>query len=89
MWRRGVDLGIIDCCKLSIELENFTFPLVEDTEGRGTLRGLDEEGKSSEKKITSVQAPMGGPGMRLQPVLRMSPPHPLGCVTLPAVWMRP
>lgn len=59
MWRKGVDLGIIDCRKLSIELENVTFPLIEDTEGRGTIRALDEKGKSSEKKITSVLAPSG------------------------------
>lgn len=90
MWKRGGDLGIIDCHKLSTELENFTFPLIEDTEGRGTLRALDEKGKSREKKITSVQAPYGRSRHEaLQPVLRMSLPRPLGCVMLPAVWMRP
>lgn len=54
MW--VIDFGLLDSHKLSAELGNFTLPFREDMEGRGILRGLHETGKSSEKKITSVQA---------------------------------
>lgn len=42
-------------------------------------------GESSEEKIALVQAPCTG--MRLQPVPEMPHRHPLGYITLPAVWI--
>ena len=44
------DLGLIDCPKLSAELENLTLLLREDTEARVTLGSLDGRGNSSEEK---------------------------------------
>lgn len=89
MWKRGGDLGIIDCHKLSTELENFTFPLIEDTEGGALYGPWMRRVRAVRRKLHLCRPHMGGPGMRLQPVLRMSLPRPLGCVMLPAVWMRP
>lgn len=55
------DVGLIDRCKLSAELENFTLLLREDTEARVPLGSLDGRGNSSEEKTAFCKPHMRGP----------------------------